>query len=75
MDLSRRALGWSVFSFNLGVEAGQLLVVLVVASALAALHARSELAGRRLAFAGSIVVIAAGTYWFILRVFFPGGMA
>ena len=75
MDLSRRALGWSVLSFNLGVEARQLLVVLVVASALAALHARSELAGRRLAFAGSIVVIAAGAYWFIQRVFFPGGMA
>jgi hypothetical protein len=75
LDLSRRALGWSVLSFNLGVEAGQLLVVLVVASALAALHARSELAGRRLAFAGSIVVIAAGAYWFIQRVFFPGGMA
>jgi hypothetical protein len=75
MDLSRRALGWSVFSFNLGVEGGQFLVVLAVASALAALHARSELAGRRLAFAGSIVVIAAGTYWFIQHVFFPGGMA
>jgi HupE/UreJ protein len=75
MDLSRRALGWTVFSFNLGVEAGQLLVVLAVASALGALHAHSELAGRRLAFAGSIVVIAAGTYWFIQRVFFPGGMA
>ena len=26
-------------------------------------------------FAGSIVVIAAGAYWFIQRVFFPGGMA
>jgi hypothetical protein len=75
MDLSRRAFAWTVFSFNLGVEAGQLLVVLAVASALAALHSRSELAGRRLAFAGSIVVIAAGTYWFIRRVFFPGGMA
>jgi hypothetical protein len=75
MDLSRRALGWSVFSFNLGVEGGQVLVVLAVASALAALHARSELAGRRLAFAGSIVVIAAGTYWFIQHVFFSGGMA
>jgi hypothetical protein len=25
------------------------------------------------AFAGSIVVIAAGTYWFVQRVFFPVG--
>ena len=31
MDLPARALGWSLFSFNLGVEIGQLLVVLVVA--------------------------------------------
>jgi hydrogenase/urease accessory protein HupE len=75
MDLPRRALGWSLFSFNLGVEIGQLLVVIVVASAFAALRSRNELAGRRLAFAGSIVVIAAGAFWFIQRVFFPGGIA
>jgi len=75
MDLPSRALGWSLFSFNIGVEIGQVVVVMAVASALAALRSRSEAAGRRLAFAGSIVVIAAGTYWFIQRVFFPGGMA
>jgi hydrogenase/urease accessory protein HupE len=75
MDLPPRALGWSLFSFNLGVEIGQLLVVGVVASLLMALRARSEAAGRRLAFAGSIGVIAAGTFWFVQRVFFPGGMA
>ena len=33
----------------------------------------AEAVGRRLAFAGSIVVMAAGTFWFIQRVFFPGG--
>lgn len=75
MDLPTRALGWSLFSFNVGVEIGQLLVVVVVASALAWLHSRSEAAGRRLAFAGSIVVIAAGAFWFIQRVFFPGGIS
>lgn len=75
MDLPSRALGWSLFSFNVGVEIGQLLVVVAVASALAALRARSEIIGRRLATVGSIVVIAAGAYWFIERVFFPGGMA
>jgi hydrogenase/urease accessory protein HupE len=75
MDLPSRALGWTLFSFNVGVEIGQVFVVVAVASALAALRARSEAAGRRLAFAGSIVVIAAGAYWFIERVFFPGGMA
>jgi hydrogenase/urease accessory protein HupE len=75
MDLPSRALGWSLFSFNVGVEIGQVFVVVAVATALSALRARSELAGRRLAVAGSIVVIAAGAYWFIERVFFPGGMA
>jgi hydrogenase/urease accessory protein HupE len=73
MDLPSRALGWSLFSFNVGVEIGQALVVVVVASALAALRSRSEWAGRRLVFAGSIVVIAAGAFWFVERVFFPAG--
>jgi hydrogenase/urease accessory protein HupE len=69
MDLPPRALGWSLFSFNLGVEIGQLLVVVTVASALAMLRSRSEIASRRLTVAGSIVVIVAGTFWFVQRVF------
>src|SRR5437588_8166943 len=68
MELPSRALGWSLFSFNIGVEIGQLLVVSVVATALAALRARSEAAGRQLAFGGSVVVIAARAFWFIQRV-------
>jgi hydrogenase/urease accessory protein HupE len=75
MDLPTRALGWSLFSFNVGVEIGQLVVVLTVASLLAAVRAKSEIAGRRLAVVGSIVVIVAGAFWFIERVFFTGGMA
>jgi hydrogenase/urease accessory protein HupE len=73
MDLPARALGWSLFSFNAGVEIGQLLVVVAVATALSVVRARSEAVGRRLAFAGSLVVMAAGAFWFIQRVFFPGG--
>ncbi len=75
MNLPSQALGWSLFSFNLGVEIGQLLVVVAVALALAALKSRNEQAWRRLAFAGSIVVIAAGTFWFFQRVFFPEGLS
>ena len=68
--LPREALGWSLFSFNVGVEIGQLAVVLVVASALAAIRRwRSDVA-YRVAYAGSVLVIAAGTYWFVERVFF-----
>ena len=70
MELPPRALGWSLLSFNLGVEAGQLLVVVPVASALALIRARSERVGRQLAVAGSVVVIAAGAFWFVQRVWF-----
>jgi hydrogenase/urease accessory protein HupE len=73
MDLPSRALGWSLFGFNLGVEAGQLLVVVIVAAAVAWIRSRSEAAGQRLAFIGSIVVMLAGSFWFVQRVFFSGG--
>ena len=69
MDLPARALGWSLFSFNLGVEIGQVLVVVVVASALAAIRARNERLGHQLAVGGSVLVIAAGAFWFVERVF------
>ena len=75
MNLPSRALGLSLFSFNLGVEIGQLLVVVAVATALIALRSRNEAAGRRLAFAGSLAVILVGAFWFVQRVFFPGGIA
>lgn len=73
MELPSRALGWTLFGFNAGVEVGQLIVVVIVASALAWIRARSPIAGRRLAFGGSIVVTLAGVFWFIQRVFFSGG--
>jgi hydrogenase/urease accessory protein HupE len=69
--LPREALGWSLFSFNLGVEIGQIGIVLVVASLLEAVRRRSAFVGARVAMAGSVVVIAAGAYWFVQRVFFP----
>jgi hypothetical protein len=75
MDLPARALGWSLFSFNAGVEIGQLIVVAAVATALSAVRSRNEMAGRRLAFAGSLAVMAAGAFWFVQRVFFPGGIS
>jgi hydrogenase/urease accessory protein HupE len=70
MDLPPRALGWSLLSFNLGVEIGQLAVVIVVASVLSEIRSKSPDTGRRLAVAGSVVVIAAGAFWFVQRVFF-----
>jgi len=75
MGLPSGALGWSLFSFNLGVEFGQLFVVVVVAGILAVIRSRSAVMGDRIAIAGSVMVIVAGTFWFVERVFFSGGMA
>ena len=69
--LPAEALGWSLFSFNFGVEIGQLTVVVLVASSLGLIRRHSIVLGSRVAWAGSIVVIAAGAYWFVERVFFP----
>jgi hypothetical protein len=67
------ALGWSLFSFNLGVEIGQLAIVFAVALTLGAVQRRDPALARRLILAGSVIVIAAGTYWFVERVFLTGG--
>ena len=75
MDLPSRALGWSLLSFNIGVEIGQLLVVVAAAGG----------AGRRPGlesggWAGASpsparsAVIAAGGFWFVERVFLSGGI-
>ena len=73
MDLPGRALGWTLFAFNVGVEMGQIVFVVLIASLFLWIRSRSEAAGRRLAFAGSIIVMLAGVFWFVQRVFFPGG--
>src|SRR5258708_5024613 len=70
MDLPARALGWSLLFFNVGVEIGQLVVVSLVASALAALRHRSEAAGPRLSFAGSLAVTVPGAPWLFGRLSF-----
>ena len=75
MDLPSRALGWTLFGFNIGVELGQLAVVAVVASALAWIRSRSPVTSTRLAFVGSIFVMLVGAFWFVERVFYSGGAA
>jgi hydrogenase/urease accessory protein HupE len=67
--LPTQALGWSLFSFNIGVEIGQVCIVVVVATMLAALRSRNKALGERIAVFGSVGVILAGSYWFIERVF------
>ena len=67
--LPNRALGMSLFSFNLGVEIGQAIIVVIVASALAVIRRRSAAAAERLVTVGSVAVMIAGAFWFVERVF------
>jgi hydrogenase/urease accessory protein HupE len=64
------ALGWSLFGFNLGVELGQLALVLPLALGLAWLRRQRPDATRRIAVIGSVVVALAGAFWFVQRLFF-----
>ena len=73
--LPRDALAWSLVSFNVGVEIGQLAIVAAAAGLLTvAMRARPALA-RPIARWGSVGVILAGTYWFVDRLFGSGGGA
>ena len=73
--LPQAALGWSLFGFNLGVELGQLALVVPLGLALAALRRQRPVAAGRIAMVGSVVVALAGAWWFVQRVFFPEGIA
>lgn len=68
MELPSRALVWSLFSFNVGVEFGQAAIVLAVAPLLTLIYKRSHLWGRRVTTFSSMGVIVAGTFWFVQRV-------
>lgn len=71
--LPRDSLAWSLVSFNVGVEIGQLAIVVLAAALLTlAIRLRPWLA-RPVAAIGSIGVILAGAYWFVDRVFLTGG--
>ncbi|MBT2135753.1 HupE/UreJ family protein [Croceibacterium sp. LX-88] len=70
--LPQEALGWSLFSFNVGVELGQLAIVAVVGALLEVIRRRRPALSGWIVVIGSLVVIAAGGYWFVERVFFGG---
>jgi hydrogenase/urease accessory protein HupE len=64
LALPREALGWSLLSFNVGVEIGQACVVLTVAPLLAYIAQKSERAGKVVITIGGWIVVLAGAYWF-----------
>jgi hypothetical protein len=71
--LPAEALAWSLLSFNVGVEIGQLLIVVTAATVLGLLSRTRPALAAPLARWGSVGVILAGTYWFVDRLFGIGG--
>jgi hypothetical protein len=67
--LPRESLGWALAGFNVGVEIGQGVIVLVVAPALAALARRSPVAHRRTVTVLAMGIAIAGATWFVQRTF------
>jgi hydrogenase/urease accessory protein HupE len=67
MDLSRLHLGLSLFSFNLGVEIGQLAFVFVLFPLI--LYIATVSWRRQFQKAVSLVVMGVATYWFVQRAF------
>jgi len=65
--LPREALGWSLAGFNVGVEMGQAVIVLLVAPPLAWLARRAPAAHARVVRVLAFVIAAAGGFWFVQR--------
>jgi hypothetical protein len=73
--LPTEALAWSLVSFNLGVEIGQLMIVVTATAVLGLLTRARPALSNPMARWGSVGVILAGTYWFVDRLFGTGGGA
>ena len=70
--LPREALGWSLAGFNLGVEIGQAVIVLLVAPPLAWLARRAPASHARLVRVLAAGIAAAGGFWFVQRLLAHG---
>jgi hypothetical protein len=68
MNLSSGQLASSLFSFNLGVEAGQIAIVAVVFPLIQAVRQLSW--HREFVNSASAVVLGLGVFWFVERLFF-----
>lgn len=68
MELPGHALGWSLFSFNFGVEIGQACIILAVAPWLALLNHRKPVAAGHVTHFAALMVTTAGAFWFFDRV-------
>lgn len=68
VGLPQGALGWALASFNVGVEAGQAMIVLLVAPVLAIIAVKRPKVGRPIIAWGSAAIGVLGMFWFVQRV-------
>jgi len=68
LDLSGLPLATGLIGFNLGVELGQLIIVLCCAPLIAFIVKKYPVQGRTLRISGSIAIGLAGLFWFIQRI-------
>lgn len=66
LDLPAGSFAWALFQFNLGLELGQLAIVMLAAGLLYALRERAAYP-RWVIGGGSVAAIAVGTAWFLER--------
>jgi hydrogenase/urease accessory protein HupE len=71
LELPAGALGWSLASFNVGVEIGQVTIVLAVAPLLAWARDARPTWANRLVTAGALAIAVAGAFWFVQRTIAP----
>jgi hypothetical protein len=64
VGLPREVLGWALAGFNVGVEIGQLAIVVVVVPLLAKIGHREKVVRY-----GSMAIMALGLYWTVTRLF------
>ncbi|BCM91672.1 hypothetical protein IAD21_03547 [Abditibacteriota bacterium] len=67
IGLPRVVLSWALVSFNIGVELGQSVIVLLVAPLLALLAHKQKILYGHTVLSGSCVIGAAGLFWLIQR--------
>lgn len=68
VGLPKATLGLALGAFNIGVEAGQAVIVLLLAPLLAWIGSRWPTARRKILIAGSVGVVLLGGFWFIERI-------
>lgn len=68
VGLPKQAIGWSLASFNIGVELGQAFIVLLALPLLGVIRRKSERVGDLVTQGTSALIVGAGAVWFVARI-------